>query len=81
MKKGQTSAERMAPDKNCKATDVRTVGDKTTWKMTCTGAQAMTGTGDMTVKGDSYAGVMKMTTAQGEMTMKMSGKRIGDCVK
>lgn len=65
----------------CKMTDYKVAGEHVTWKVTCTGAQEMTATGDMTVKGDSYAGVMKMTTAQGEMTMKMSGTRIGDCVK
>jgi hypothetical protein len=33
----------------------------------------------MTFADDSYTGAMKMVTAQGEMTMKVSGKRVGDC--
>ena len=41
--------------------------------------QAMTGTGEMTFGDDSYTGVMKMNMAQGAMSMKMEGKRLGDC--
>jgi Protein of unknown function (DUF3617) len=66
-------------DKSCKATDQKFDGNKVTWKMACTGAQAMTGDGEMVFQGDSYTGRMNMTTAQGAMTMKYSGKRLGDC--
>lgn len=65
----------------CKMTDYKVDGQHVTWKVTCTGQQQMTGSGDLTVKGDAYTGVMKMTTPQGEMTMKMAGNRIGDCTK
>jgi hypothetical protein len=39
----------------------------------------MTGTGEMTFGDDSYTGTMKMNMAQGAMSMKMEGKRLGDC--
>jgi hypothetical protein len=39
----------------------------------------MTGTGEITFKGDTYDGLMKVTSSQGEMSMKMSAKRLGDC--
>ena len=49
------------------------------WKVSCGPPQEMTGTGEMTFANDSYTGTMKMTSTQGELTMKMSGKRLGDC--
>ncbi len=67
-------------DKNCKVLDFRNVGNKTTWKIRCEGANPMTGTGEITRQGkDAYAGVMRMTSKEGDMTMKMSGRRIGEC--
>jgi hypothetical protein len=49
--------------------------------MACTTPDKVTGTGEMTFGDDSYTSTMKMVTAQGEMTMKTTGKRIGDCPK
>lgn len=67
-----------SPDRTggCKVSDYKADGNKVTWKMACT---EMTGTGEMTFTGDSYDGLMKLATQQGEMAMKMSGKRLGDC--
>lgn len=70
-----------ANDKSCKASDYKVNGNTVTWKMACTGAQAMTGDGEMTFSGDSYTGKMTMTMAQGSMTMKTAGKRVGDCTQ
>lgn len=68
------------PDNNCEMTDVNSSGGKTTWKMKCTGKEPMTGDGEMAYQGkDSYTGKMTMTMDAGTMTMKMSGKRLGDC--
>jgi hypothetical protein len=63
----------------CKVSDYKTSGNTVTWKMACTGQQAVTGDGEMTFTGDSYTGAMKMSMAQGAMAMKLSGKRLGDC--
>jgi hypothetical protein len=68
-----------AGQKNCTVSDYKATGNVVSWKMACTGQMAMTGTGELTFKGDSYEGVMKMSMAQGEMTMHMAGKRAGDC--
>ena len=65
----------------CKTSDVKTVGRTVSWKMECTGQQAMTAEGEMTFMGDSYAGTLKAKMAQGDMAMKLSGKRIGDCTE
>jgi hypothetical protein len=59
--------------------DYKVTDNKVTWKMACTGREAMTGEGEMTFAGDSYTGLMKMMMPQGSMAMTMSGKRLGDC--
>jgi hypothetical protein len=64
---------------DCKATDYKVSGNTATWKMVCTTPQAMTSTGEMTFGDDAYTGTMKMDSPQGPMTMKISGKRVGDC--
>lgn len=84
MKKGQASAESFSQDKNCKVTDQRTVGGKLTWKIVCSGADPMTGTGEMTRSGDSMNGRMRLQGKSGgepiDMTMVYSGKRAGGCI-
>jgi hypothetical protein len=66
---------------DCKVSDYKQSGNTVTWKMACTKPQQMTSTGEMTFTDDSYSGTMKNVMPQGEMTMKMSGKRIGDCTQ
>lgn len=65
----------------CTVSDYKVDGSRVTWSMACTGQMAMNGTGEMTFKGDSYTGVMKMSMPQGEMTMNVAGKRLGDCTQ
>lgn len=64
---------------DCKVSDYKVSGNTASWKMACTTPQAMTGTGEMTFTDDSYTGTLKTDMAQGQMTMKMAGKRLGDC--
>jgi Protein of unknown function (DUF3617) len=66
---------------DCKVTDQKQSGNTLSWKMACAAPQSMTGTGEITLTDDSYTGTMKMTTPQGSMSMKMDGKRLGDCTK
>jgi hypothetical protein len=66
---------------NCKVSDYKVVGNKATWSMACTGAEAMTGTGEIIYSGDTYTGTTKINRAGRVMTMKYSGKRLGDCTK
>lgn len=84
--KGDRDPARMGEqDKNsdCKVSDVKTSGNKTTWKMTCTRPEPMTGTGEMTHAGDKFNGTIKMRgKMDGEafdMTQVLSGKRVGTC--
>jgi hypothetical protein len=75
-----------APNPNdCKVSDYKTEGNKVSWTMKCEGAQPMSGTGELIYGTDSYTGTMKMDMARGgqpmAMTMKYTGKRLGDCTK
>jgi hypothetical protein len=67
---------------DCKITDLKTVGSKTTWKMKCdTNGEVMTGKGEVTHKSSSFQGVTKLTgTADGQpinLTAKYQGKKLG----
>jgi len=70
-------------DKNtdCKVSDHKVVGNKVTWTMKCEGKNPMTGQGEIVYGTNAYDGWMKMKTDAGEMTMKYTGKRLGDCTK
>lgn len=70
---------RGAMDKNCTVSDVRVVGNKSFWKMRCTGADAMQGEGEMMRTPDLLKGTMKMQVEGMDMTMVMSGRRVGSC--
>jgi hypothetical protein len=71
---------RGAPN-NCKVSDYKVTGNKVTWSMKCEGPEAMSGTGEITYGENTYDGVMKMVREGQAMTMKYTGKRLGDCPK
>lgn len=83
MKKGEAQPEKMSQDKNCKVTDQRKVGNTYTWKMACTGRDAMTGEGQMTRSGNAMDGRMRMQGRSGgepmDMTVVYTGKLAGAC--
>lgn len=67
---------------DCKMSDYKATGSTITYSMACTSPNKITATGEMTFTGDdSYTSTVKMAMPQGEMTMKMTGKRIGECSK
>jgi len=63
----------------CKVSDYKVSANTITWKVACSGAEPMSGTGEIRFGNDAYEGTMTMTMEQQQMTMKMSGKRLGDC--
>lgn len=72
------------PQKNpndCKISDYKQSGNTVSWNVACSGQQPMTGTGELKFNGDAYDGIIKMMMNQQQMTMKMAGKRLGDCAK
>ena len=73
-----------APMQNdCQITDRNTVGNRTTYRVVCTGKDAMSGTGEMTRGQGSYLGVLKLSgKMDGEamnVTTEYSGRLIGKC--
>ena len=67
----------------CSVQDSKRVGNKVTYKMVCTGKDAMTVAGETTFGANSYEGRMamsgKMDGQQMDMSQIYSGKRVGDC--
>ena len=81
-KKGDRDVSKMGAkekDSDCKVVDSKQSGNKSTWKMVCTKPHAMTMVGDVTHNGDNYAGTMKVTGSDMDMTQNISGKKIGNC--
>lgn len=66
-------------DKNCTVTDMKNTGNKVSWTMKCTGPSAGTMTGETVFGNDSYSSIMNMNSQGRKMTMKVQGKRLGDC--
>jgi hypothetical protein len=78
--RGNAWSEPPAPEKSdCQMSDVARSGNTMTWSMRCT-EPPVTGNGKITFEGaDRYSGEIAATMPQGSMTMKLSGKRVGDC--
>lgn len=80
---GEKDPKRMQDKKSdCEITDVKTSGNKTSWKGKCvSGGETMNQVGEATYERDSYHGTMHMTGKSKDgpmdMTVNYSGKRIG----
>lgn len=84
--KNRNSDEALVPkEKNsdCKMDSMQRSGNKSMFKMTCTGKNPMTGNGEIEKDADSYRGMMhmagKMEGQDIDMTQNFSGKKIGSC--
>jgi hypothetical protein len=80
-KGGEKDPGKTSGDKSCQMSDVKTSGNKISWKVRCDhDGEVMTGTGEQTTTANSYDGKMHMTSTGKNamnMTMAYSGKRIG----
>jgi hypothetical protein len=65
--------------KNCEMSDLKVSGNKTSWKMHCSGRDAMDGSGEVTRTANSMKGMMKLSSKDIQMTQDISGKRVGTC--
>lgn len=83
LKKDRKGEDAIPKQENCRTTDVRTVGNKVTFAMECTGKDPMTGRGEITSTPTSYDGKMQVkSTRRGqemEMTQTFSGRKVGAC--
>jgi len=69
----------LSAGQNCTISDLRSTGAKTTWKMSCSSPD-MSGEGEITRTGaDAYTGAIRMESAEGNVTINLSGKRTGEC--
>ena len=66
---------------DCKVSNYKVSGQTVTWEMACTSPMPITSTGEMTFTDDTYTGTVKMNAPQGNMSMKISGTRLGDCTQ
>ena len=66
-------------DPSCVTSDYQLVGNRATWAIQCRGERPMTGTGEMTFDGDAYTGKINANAEGVNMTIKLSGKKIGTC--
>lgn len=72
-----------AQDADCNTSDVKTTGNRMTFTTTCQDDDVrMTMSTEMTFSGDSFTGVTKGKTPDGQMTTaQFSATRVGDCAK
>lgn len=77
-KKGMTEPPGAGRDDDkCKVSNLKNDGKTMSWSMVCEGAEKMSGEGEITQFADGYDGKMTMRSAQGDMLMKMRGKKLG----
>lgn len=81
-KGAESDPRKTSGDKNCQMTDIKTVGNKTSWKARCThDGEVMTGSGEQTTTANGYDGKIHFSgkSSGQDMDMKMvfSGKRVG----
>jgi hypothetical protein len=63
----------------CRRSDYTVHENKITWTETCE-SPAMTGKGEIIRQGDdAYTGSIAYASEQGNMTIKLSGHKVGDC--
>jgi len=64
----------------CTTSDMKVSGNKTSWRVECAGPPAMSGSGEIIRSSpDAYTGTMRFSSAEGEMTTKLTGRRVGAC--
>jgi hypothetical protein len=81
--KGSKDDEYVPRRENCRVQESKRVCNKLTYKMVCTGKDAMTVAGETAYGANSYEGRMvmsgKMDGQQVEMSQTYTGKRVADC--
>lgn len=73
------SAQSIPKDKNCDVQNFRIDGAKASYRLVCTGKNAMTGDGEMETLPGGFRGSIKAQMEGESMTMSYEGKRIGGC--
>jgi Protein of unknown function (DUF3617) len=67
------------PSQNCTTSNMNQTETSVTWTMACENPP-MTGEGEIHFSGaDAYAGEVRLSGEDGNMTMKLSGQKVGGC--
>jgi len=67
-------------EQDCVNSDFQRNDHTVTWTSTCTGAQAMTGQGEIEFSDENtYSGAISYASDEGAIVIKLGGHRIGDC--
>jgi hypothetical protein len=72
-------------NQECKTTITRQSAGTVAWKIKCSGARVAEGAGEVTYRGDSFEGHMRVKAKDPqsgqtmEMKSTMKGRRLGDC--
>ena len=67
------------PNQKCTRSNYTVSGDKVSWTESCEPG-AMTGQGEITRQGsDAYTGSIVYASGHGNMTIKLSGHKVGSC--
>jgi len=68
-----------AQRENCHNTNFQRDGARVTWEVKCS-SPAMSGVGEIVYAGaGSYAGAIKFLSSDGNMTIKLTGRKLGEC--
>ncbi|MFZ2651509.1 MAG: DUF3617 family protein [Burkholderiaceae bacterium] len=68
-------------DDDCEMTDLKQSGNTMTFKMTCKGKDAMTGSGEFTHTPNGFSQKVKMRSDGQDMSIVSTGKRVGGACK
>lgn len=78
--RAQPVSEQSIPkDKDCDVQNFRVEGAKASYRIVCTGKNAMTGDGEMETLPSGFRGSMKAQAEGQQIAMNYEGKRIGGC--
>ncbi|HVE50135.1 MAG TPA: DUF3617 family protein [Casimicrobiaceae bacterium] len=83
VRKGAKDEDFVPRQQNCRVSDLTRTGSRVTFKIACTGNNAMTGAGDFVFASNGYSGQMrlkgKMEGQDMEMTQSIDARRTGSC--
>ena len=83
VKKGAGDQDLIPRQDNCRVSDTTRSGARLTFKMTCTGNNPMTGTGEFNLVANGYNGQIRMKgKMEGQdiaMTQTIDARRVGGC--
>jgi len=65
--------------RHCEVTDLKVSGNKTSWKVHCSGRDPLTGSGEVTRTANTMKGTLNLSSKEIQMTQDISGKLVGTC--